>query len=204
MEIWKPILSGYYEVSNIGNVRRAKDGENTYAGRMAKPSRSGNGYMIFGAYIGGKRKNVLVHRAVAEAFLGECPLNHQVNHIDGVKTNNRAENLEYLTISDNQKHAIKLGLSKAPTERVRGKDHWTKKYPSRVARGANNGSVKHPEKLHRGEKCHLSKLDEEKVKAIKSLIGIGTMSYSAIGRIFGVSHNNIIHIARGKTWAHVK
>lgn len=58
----------------------------------------------------GKNVQLLVHRLVAEAFIGPCPPDHEVNHIDGVKTNNRVENLEYVTHAGNMGHAARLGL----------------------------------------------------------------------------------------------
>lgn len=204
MEEWRKVVNGYYEVSNLGNVRRSMPGENTFVGRNKKTSLSGNGYLIFGAFAGGVRKNILVHRAVAEAFHGPCPKGYQVNHKDGVKTNNTVENLEYLTISENQIHALRMGLSSLPSNRAKGRKHWTQLHPEKIARGSNNGAVKHPDKVVRGSRCHASKLNEEKVLAIKHLISAGTLSFSAIARAFGVTHNNIIHINRGKSWAHVK
>jgi len=89
-ECWKKFSFGPYEVSNIGRIR------NFTTGRIKVASRSSNGYLIFGAYMGGKRKNVLVHRAVAECFLGPCPRNHCVNHRDGNKLNNVLKNLGFL------------------------------------------------------------------------------------------------------------
>lgn len=204
MEEWRQVLDGYYSVSNLGNVRREKEGENTFAGRLKKASLSGNGYMIFGAFLNGKRTNVLLHRAVAEAFLGKCPHGYQVNHIDGNKKNNNINNLEYLTPSDNQKHALKNGLSALPSDRARGKKHWTNLHPELVAKGDYNGARKHPERIVRGSGCKSSKLTEEKVKAIKILIRDGNLSNSAIARMFGVTHNNIQFIKKGKSWNHVE
>lgn len=53
-------------------------------------------------------KTVYVHQLVLRAFLGYSDL--QVNHIDGIKTNNHISNLEYVTQSENMKHAFRIGL----------------------------------------------------------------------------------------------
>lgn len=61
------------------------------------------------ALSGGYRK-VLIHRMVAAAFLGECPPGLAVNHRNGKKLDNRPENLEYITLAENTKHAGRMGL----------------------------------------------------------------------------------------------
>jgi HNH endonuclease len=73
----------------------------------------GNGYLKL-ELLG---KHLTVHRLVAEAFLGRCPSGAQVNHINGVKTDNRVSNLEYVTRSENMKHAFRLGLQSNQGER---------------------------------------------------------------------------------------
>lgn len=55
-------------------------------------------------------RTYLVHRLVAAAFIGERPEGYQIDHIDGVKTNNCAENLEYVTPKENNRRARALGL----------------------------------------------------------------------------------------------
>jgi hypothetical protein len=60
---------------------------------------------------------------VADAFLGPKPPKLDVNHKDGNKRNNRIENLEYVTRSENHRHAFRLGLSKSPFTGVKGDAH---------------------------------------------------------------------------------
>lgn len=119
-EVWKTI-SGYesrYEVSNLGRVRsipRYVDnhtGEKLIKGREISQHINKRGYVIVSLNKESKRKTYKVHRLVAEAFI-ENPFNKpQVNHIDGDKTNNRVDNLEWNDNSENQLHAYRTGLHK--------------------------------------------------------------------------------------------
>lgn len=65
-----------------------------------------------------KRSKKLVHRLVAQEFLENPTEKEQVNHIDGNKSNNYLSNLEWVTRSENVKHAYLIGLKK-PTKKVR-------------------------------------------------------------------------------------
>jgi hypothetical protein len=71
-----------------------------------------DGYPQIQLFKGRIRKSIKVHRLVAAAFLGVCPPGHEVNHKDGNKTNSTAENLEYVTKSENLKHAYRNGFRK--------------------------------------------------------------------------------------------
>lgn len=64
----------------------------------------------FKCKLDGKKR--LVHRVVLQAFLGPCPLGHEVNHVNGVKSDNRAENLEYVTRSANVAHAYGIATTR--------------------------------------------------------------------------------------------
>lgn len=59
----------------------------------------------------GRTRKLLIHCAVAAAFIGPKPSGHQVNHRDGNKANNAAENLEYVTPAANVAHALRMGLN---------------------------------------------------------------------------------------------
>ena len=78
-----------------------------------KPSKNHNGYHIVNLMIDGKRKGVAVHTLVARAFCDGYKPGLTVNHKDGDKTNNKASNLEWITLYENTQHAINvLGKNK--------------------------------------------------------------------------------------------
>jgi hypothetical protein len=114
-ETWKavPGYEGSYEVSDQGNVRsldRTDSRGRKWKGIPRKPYETDNKYM--GVFLSnGHSTHYLVHRLVAAAFLGPRPEGLEVNHKDGNKHNNRPENLEYVTPSENKKHAFDNGIS---------------------------------------------------------------------------------------------
>lgn len=115
LERWAPVpVAEYkdaYHVSNFGRVMRMITGKGTQIGRVLKASPNQIGYPVVGLSAGAKRRQLAVHRLVAMAFIGPPPTErHEVNHIDGVPTNNRACNLEWVTKSENAKHAFRIGL----------------------------------------------------------------------------------------------
>jgi hypothetical protein len=80
--------------------------------RILKPASNGNGYQHVVLRIHNKNVDTYVHRFIAEALLPN-PHNHkEVNHIDGNKSNNDVTNLEWVSSSENKKHAVKTGLRK--------------------------------------------------------------------------------------------
>lgn len=195
-EVWKAFREGNYQVSNLGNVK------NTKTGKLKTPSKSDNGYLIFGHFSNGNRLNVLVHRAVAECFLGKYPEGCEVNHKDGNKLNNRLTNLEYVTRSENLIHATRMGLNQLPTSKARGETHWTNLHPESLARGDRNGSRTKPENLARGEKVKASKLKPDEVLQIKTLFNQG-VTQQELAQIFPVTRRNINSIINNKSWRHL-
>lgn len=105
MEQWKEIFDGYL-VSSFGNVDSFKRGKRHRLSQQIK----NNGYLQVGLRVDGKQKYFCVHRLVATAFVSNPDGKPQVNHIDGNKQNNRAENLEWCTQEENQRHALATGL----------------------------------------------------------------------------------------------
>ena len=126
-EEWRSIITepyaAYYEVSSIGSIRRAYRGKEQIGGyRYLKTQKYGKIrlYPYITLYAEGQRKRFNIHRLVAEAFIGPCPKGFVVNHKDGNKDNNYYENLEYVTQSQNIKHAFATGLNYP----VRGIANW--------------------------------------------------------------------------------
>lgn len=107
-EVWKDIkgYEGLYQVSNLGRVKHLKKN------KIKEIYHSKHGYCRVGLSKNGKMKNKLVHRLVAEQFIDNEMDKPQVNHIDGDKSNNRVENLEWVTASENQIHSYSKGLNK--------------------------------------------------------------------------------------------
>lgn len=110
-ELWKdiPEYEGYYQVSNLGNVKSLLDNKGRQRELILKLDTAA-GYRQIALYKNGIMKRFKVHRLVVFAFYGMSSL--QVNHINGNKTDNRLCNLEYVTQSENMKHAYRLGLEK--------------------------------------------------------------------------------------------
>ena len=146
-EIWKPIrgFEGIYEISNLGRVKslpRKWCGE----GRILKPRKNREGYVGVALYgISPLPKNLLIHRLVCAAFNGDSPADKpDVNHIDGVKTNNVDINLEWTNDRLNVRHAFDV-LGVIP--HGRGKP-WTGKFGAQnphskpVVQICNDGSEK--------------------------------------------------------------
>ena len=101
-EIWKDVVGyeGLYQVSNQGRVKSFKWNKE----RFLKPSMDKDGYLLVNLCAGGKRKTFKVHRLVCEAFHENPDNKPQVNHINEIKTDNRACNLEWCTCKQNVNH----------------------------------------------------------------------------------------------------
>lgn len=119
-ELWKPVsgYEGIYEVSSLGRVRSLdrivvdyRGIKKKVRGKILSPGLTNKGYCIVSLNAVDKRHTLTVHRLVANAFIPNLDNKPQVNHINGIKTDNRICNLEWLTNEENMKHAINNGLA---------------------------------------------------------------------------------------------
>lgn len=176
-ESWKVIPDWpEYEASSLGRIRRA---DTHFILRLNKNPR---GYQIIGLSKNGKRSTVTVAKAVASAFIGPRPTGLQINHIDGVKTNNSPENLEYCTATENNRHAFRLGLNRG---------------------GEHHGTHTHPERRPFGERQGLSVLTEAQVIEIRKKYKPRVVSFKALAAEYGVDRQTVYHVVKRNTWKHI-
>lgn len=110
--MWKQVkkFKGLYEVNEMGQIRSVQRNGTKKGGRIMAQSNDKNGYKLSKLRFKDKVVTAKVHRVVAEAFIPNPYNKPQVNHKDGNKANNCVENLEWVTQSENIRHAKKLGL----------------------------------------------------------------------------------------------
>lgn len=110
----KPVnVAGYecYEVSEAGVVI------NTRTNKVVKPDINSAGYLRVTMSVDNSKKRMTVHRIVALTYLGDSDL--VVNHKDGNKLNNHFSNLEWVSQSDNRKHAFRHKLCRRPNSKLK-------------------------------------------------------------------------------------
>lgn len=123
LETWRDVVGfeGLYVISNLGKLKsidrkiKTKDGWCFFRKGIDITIRKNNfGYYDTRLCKNGSKKSVFLHRIIAEAFIPNPDNLPMINHINGIKTDNRIENLEWVSASENSKHAYDVGLRKNP------------------------------------------------------------------------------------------
>lgn len=189
--------------------------------RVLKSYNDPDGYLRLSLNLGAsKSQGFGVHRLIAESFIPNPDKKPAVNHIDGDKTNNRPENLEWVTNQENTIHAVKIGLQKG----VRGeRNNLSKLTESQViAIRADNRPAKEIAKDYPVTSCAINI-----IKRNEAWVGLNEYTYeragtkrnlsdeqvrdirkderkdTVIGREYGYSSQSICSIKHRKSYAHV-
>ncbi len=132
---WRPVkgFEGLYEVSNLGQVK-SLNYNRTGETKILRLSKDRYGYLQVSLRKNSKVYTKLVHRLVASAFIPNPEGKTQVNHIDGDKTNNKVDNLEWCTAKENIQHAWNTGLKNEETKRKISEAHKGKHHTEETKR----------------------------------------------------------------------
>ena len=134
VEEWRQVVGyeGYYEVSSLGNLRSVdryvkypKGGQMLRKGKPMRQNKNKYGYVDVRLGKLGVEKAHLIHRLVASTFLDNPESKPEVNHKNGIKSDNRLENIEWATKSENRLHAYKELNSDCWLRHVKGNIFYT-------------------------------------------------------------------------------
>lgn len=174
-ETWRPVpeCPEFYEVSNLGRVRRvaealaggAAGGRRPY---VLSPSTNPDGYLRVSLFFNGRARYRSVHRLVALAFIPRPKGKTQVNHKSGVKADNRVANLEWCSAKENVLHRFRV-LGHQPLK------------------GSRHG---------------MAKLTADQVRAIRAAHA-GGETYTALAGRYGVAVSAIHNIVNRRRWKHI-
>ena len=175
-EKWK-VIEGFsnYLISNKGRVKIVETLEDK------KTFVKDDGYVATCLSKNKKQHYKYIHRLVAESFVENEYDKAQVNHINGIKGDNRAENLEWVTPKKNIRHAIETGLLKYKKKEESIKDS----------------------KHSKGEDVNGSKLTPEEVIEIRILWELKEYKQVELAKMFNVSPRTISDVVTRKQWKHI-
>lgn len=119
-EIWKSVsgYEGLYEISSLGRVKSLHFKKPHIVGTRRRGGPNNDDYWVVELTRNKSQNQYAIHRLIAIAFIYNPENKPQVNHKDGVKTNNAISNLEWNTVSENTKHAYDTGLFVNPKRKI--------------------------------------------------------------------------------------
>lgn len=204
-ENWK-IIEEFpnYLISNYGNIKTLKTLEN-------RTTHINSGYELVVFNVGEKRYSRLVHRLVAIAFLPNPEDKPCVNHLNGIKTDNRAANLEWVTYKENIAHAIKTGLipkrekkNKINPRKYKETDKEVKdmiqeKYQKYLDDLSEIKTMKHKH----GEDVNGSKLTPLEVIEIRIYYHYKVYKQKELAEKYNIAVSTVSEIITRKRWTHI-
>jgi NUMOD4 motif-containing protein/HNH endonuclease len=183
LESWKAI-PGYellYEASDQGRIKSLA-GWRWRKDRVLKPHTKSNGYQSVQLTRNGVGKSFYIHRLILLTFAGPCPAEYECNHRNGRKDDNRLENLEYLTRSENVLHSI----------------YVLQNSPARPRTGPRS-----PNHKQQGETHTKAKLTAADVLSIRETYLRGGISMRQLAQQYGVDGKAICDVVHRKSWKNV-
>lgn len=174
-EIWNPVpeWAELYLLSDFGRIQRLRFRCSRWANRITFGTMK-NGYRAFTFCDGKRKEREYVHILVARVFIGPCPPGMEINHKDNIGTNNRLDNLEYVTHARNMQHAAEIGALQ------HGDAHWMRRTP---------------ELMKSGEMSHLTRFSTKTIEYVRS----SSTHPVLIAAETGMSIGNVYHIRKGET-----
>ena len=202
-EIWKDILGyeGFYQISNLGRVKTL--GNNMFKNEKIMKNRlSPKGYLRIGLTKDNYKKMFFVHRLVAENFIKNFENKKQVNHINGIKTDNRTCNLEWNTAFENMKHASLNGFLNAK----KGENHYlykaTDEIKSRIIEKRKDYTQRQLGKMFNLSQCSVSQILSKKIKDDKIVFDKENFVFynnvNELADLYGICRKNLSRKLRGK------
>lgn len=164
------VVAGYFKVSRSGRVTNVKTGYSSWS--------VNSGYRKV-HYLS---KSILLHRLIYVYFRGLIPIGMCINHKDGNKLNCSIRNLELVTESGNQVHALVTGLKRKSTAKSRLASSLTHT-------GGNN--------VH-------AKFSDNNVRLLRVKFARGSISISYIESKYGASHRTCVNMLTGRTYQYVE